>query len=221
VSLERVASAFGFAQNIPFDAALEPSALEIPTETLEFARASAGFWHSSLSPLHGALIAAAVANGGVMPAPRLIEKAVGPDGAVLDLPRRRARRVIDADTAREVGRMMELTTTIGTARATFRSRRGVRFLPVEVAGKTGSLSYRGAPGDPVLPAANLVADGGYLGYSWFVGYAPTDRPRVAFAVVLGNRATWRIKAPYVARRLVTEYLAAGGDARASRMLAAR
>jgi cell division protein FtsI/penicillin-binding protein 2 len=67
----------------------------------------------------------------------------------------------------------------------------------------------------------MISEGGYLGYSWFVGYAPTDRPKVAFAVVIGNRAAWRIKAPFVARRLVTEYLAAEGDVRASRMLAAR
>ena len=70
--------------------------------------------------------------------------------------------------------MMELTTRIGTAKGTFRDRRGQRYLPVEVAGKTGTL--------------NAETDHGYLGYSWFVGYAPADHPAIAFAVVLGNAA---------------------------------
>ncbi len=43
---------------------------------LEFARTAAGFWHSTLSPLHGALLAAAIANRGEMPSPTLIERAV-------------------------------------------------------------------------------------------------------------------------------------------------
>ena len=69
--------------------------------------------------------------------------------------------------------MMELTTRIGTAKGTFRNKRGQRYLPVEVAGKTGTL--------------NAETDHGPLGYSWFVGYAPADHPTIAFAVVAGQR----------------------------------
>lgn len=109
--------------------------------------------------------------------------------------------------AHEVGRMMELTTRIGTARATFNDNKGRPVLPISVAGKTGTLSAQ--------------TDKGYLGYSWFIGYAPADRPQIAFAVALGNHATWRIKAAYVARRLVSEYFGGGArDHRASRLLAA-
>src|SRR6185436_16854942 len=95
--------------------------------------------------------------------------------------------------AAEVGRMMELTTRIGTAKGTFRNKRGQRYLSVEVAGKTGTLSAE--------------TDRGYVGYSWFVGYAPADRPTIAFAVALGNNPAWRIKATYVGRHIVSEYLA--------------
>ena len=59
--------------------------------------------------------------------------------------------------------MMELTTRIGTAKATFHDKRGQRLLPVDVAGKTGTLYAE--------------TDRGYVGYSWFVGYAPADHPR--------------------------------------------
>ena len=100
--------------------------------------------------------------------------------------------------------MMELTTRIGTAKATFRNKRGQRYLSVEVAGKTGTLSAE--------------TDHGYVGYSWFIGYAPADKPAIAFAVVLGNNPNWRIKATYVGRHIVSEYLA---EHTAPRLLAAR
>ncbi|HXU84143.1 MAG TPA: penicillin-binding transpeptidase domain-containing protein [Polyangia bacterium] len=214
--LLRMASAFGFGQPIAFDAAVEPSEIDVPQDPLEFARTAAGFWHSSLSPLHGALMAAAVANGGEMPAPRLVERALDAEGRPLVLTRRPARRVLAPEVAREVGRMMELTTTMGTARHTFQDRRGRPYLPVDVAGKTGTLFYRGNPQDPPLPAA-VLPDGGFLGYSWFVGYAPARQPRIAFAVVIGNPRDWKIKATFVARRIVAEYL----SLHAARVVASR
>lgn len=217
-SLDRVARAFGFGEELIFDAAVEPSDWQLPADRLEFARAAAGFYHSSLSPLHGALVAATIANGGEMPSPRLVETAFDAQGKSLPTSVRKSRRVVDARVAREVGRMMELTTTMGTARNSFHNRRGRPLLPVTVAGKTGSLSYRGRPSDPPPPAA-VMPDGGYLGYSWFVGYAPAHKPRVAFAVAIGNHAVWRIKAAFVAQRIVAEHLSAESEGRRPRMLA--
>jgi peptidoglycan glycosyltransferase len=208
-SLGRVGAAFGFGEAIPFDLPVEPSHLDVPTDPLEFARTAAGFWHSTLSPLHGALLAATIANRGVMPAPTLVGRAVAADGSALPMPLAAPHRVITASTAREVGKMMELTTRIGTAKATFNDKRGRRLLAVDVAGKTGTLGAE--------------TDHGYVGYSWFIGYAPADHPKIAFAVTLGNHPSWRIKATYVARRIVTEYLTERADrARtAPRILAAR
>lgn len=86
-NLRRVARSFGFGEAIPFELPVQPSHVDIPTDDkLEFARTAAGFWHSTLSPLHGALLAAAVANRGEMPAPRLIERATGSEGQPLALP---------------------------------------------------------------------------------------------------------------------------------------
>jgi peptidoglycan glycosyltransferase len=204
--LARVGHAFGFEETIPFDVPVEPSHLDVPADALEFARTAAGFWHSTLSPMHGALLAAAIANHGEMPAPTLVERAFDAHGK--EMQREVAvsvangpHRVVGLDTAREVGRMMELTTRIGTAKAAFHDRRGHRYLPVDVAGKTGTLSAQ--------------TERGYLGYSWFVGYAPADHPAIAFAVALGNPAQWRIKATYVARRIVAEHLAAQAPGRTS------
>jgi peptidoglycan glycosyltransferase len=200
--LLREGRSFGFGEAIPFDLPVEASHLDVPSDHLEFARAAAGFWHSTLSPLHGALVAATIANRGVMPAPTLIESAVDGTGRALQLPVAAPRQVANAAAASEVGRMMELTTRIGTAKATFRNKRGQRYLPIEVAGKTGTLAAE--------------TDRGPIGYSWFVGYAPADHPTIAFAVVLGNSPTWRIKATYVGRHIVSEYLAGKAADKADR-----
>jgi cell division protein FtsI/penicillin-binding protein 2 len=65
---------------------------------------------------------------------------------------------------------------------------------IEVAGKTGSLSNHEKP---------------FKDYSWFVGFAPADDPRIAVAAVVVNGLKWRIHAPYVAREALRAYLVGG------------
>ncbi len=101
-------------------------------------------------------------------------------------------RTISSDTALAVGEMMKSTTTSGTARKSFVDPQGKPYIPdFAVAGKTGSLTGKRAP---------------YLNYNWFIGFAPADRPEIAFAVLLANEPKWRIKAHYAARRLVQIYV---------------
>ena len=97
--------------------------------------------------------------------------------------------MLDPVVAEKVGAMMHLTTTLGTARKSFRDHKGHPYLPVEVAGKTGTLFHRGRPQDPALPSTQLSPEDGRIGYSWFVGFAPVDRPQIAFAVLLGKSTT--------------------------------
>ena len=106
------------------------------------------------------------------------------------------RRVVSEAAARAVGRMMVGTTEFGTARLGFRDKRTNRpLLPgIAVAGKTGSLDRK----DPYLP------------YSWFVGFAPAERPEVAVAVLLGNGPSWHVKAHQVAREVLSSYFEGGG-----------
>jgi peptidoglycan glycosyltransferase len=219
--LARTAAAFGFGSELPFDAPLEASEVDVPDDPLEFARTAAGFWHSSLSVLHGALLAAVIANRGEMPAAHLIARAVDARGNPIEPPPRPSRRVLDPNVAAKIGHMMQLTTSMGTARRSFRDRKGNPTLPVAVAGKTGTLFYRGHTNDPPLPGGVALPGGEHLGYSWFVGYAPADKPAIAFAILLGNPAPWQLRAHAVARQVVAEYLAEHSPGRAGGMLARR
>jgi cell division protein FtsI/penicillin-binding protein 2 len=91
-------------------------------------------------------------------------------------------------TARKVADMMAGTVRYGTAYKGFHDGRGRGFLSgTKVAGKTGS----------------LTRDTPYLSYSWFVGFAPADKPELVISVVLGNPPKCHLKA-HTAARLVLE-----------------
>lgn len=190
--LQQYASAFGFGQRLPFDLPAEPSPIDVPESRIERARMAAGFWHSHLSPLHGALLAATIANDGNMPRAGLVEEIRNPEGKSLyTFNPETFRAVLPRQTARLAGQMMTRTVTHGTARKAFRDPSGRPFLPgVQVAGKTGTLS-RSNP---------------YRRYTWWVGYAPVDDPKIAVASLVVNEPKWRIKASYVARETLRHYL---------------
>ena len=109
---------------------------------------------------------AAIANGGILLRPYLVQKVVGPDGTVvLSRGREEVRRVLKEETAREVTAMLEEVVQKGT---------GTRaaLLGHRAAGKTGTAQKV----DPIR--------GGYgeKRLSSFLGFAPVDAPRVAILV---------------------------------------
>ncbi len=62
--LEAMARRFGYGQPFAFDVPVQPSALRVPSEPLEFARTAAGFWNTTLSPLEAAELSGIVAREG-------------------------------------------------------------------------------------------------------------------------------------------------------------
>ena len=181
--LEDVVNAFGFNRIPPFPILTDASTAHVPRGPLERARMAAGFWHTRLTPLHAALIAAAIANRGVMPAPRLVARVRNPDGEPIDGPSRSPfARPISEERAAQLSHMLAEAVENGSARRAF-SRRPAALEGIAVAGKTGTLAVR----DP------------YTEYTWFVGFAPVKEPEVAIAVLIGNGELWHNRAVHVAR----------------------
>lgn len=191
--LTETAGAFGFGLPVPFDAVNEPARIRLPEEPVEFARAAAGFWHTTLSPLAGTVLAQTVANSGVTLRPRIVERIVDEKGrSIFEAPDDPTviRRAVTADTAQELTRMMVQTTLNGSAHKAFFDAKNRPFIPgVTVAGKTGTLSRH---------KENRH-------YTWFVGFAPADKPQVAIAALAVNTPTWRIKGPDLAREVLQSY----------------
>ncbi len=188
--LTRWARRLGFERPVPFDLPVAPSKASIPKEKLALARVAAGFWKTEISPLHGAVLAGVAASGGLLRWPHVVQSVQRPGAGSQPLRRSVPKRVMNRYLARQLRQMMVRTTVMGSARRGFHSRRGRPFLgKVKVGGKTGSLSRKHP----------------YLQYSWFVGFAPAAKPEVAFAVLLGNPARWRIKAHTSARMMLSQY----------------
>jgi len=190
--IARYAEAFGFGHALPFDAPLRKSPFDVPEDRLERARTAAGFWHMHMSPLHGALIAATVANGGAMPRASMIERVLDAHGRPLHSHTPSSfRSVVGRSTASALGAMMALTVSEGTAHSAFFDPKGRPYLPgISVAGKTGSLS----------------SERPYRHYSWWIGFAPEREPKIALAALVVNTPKWRIKSSYVAREALRHYL---------------
>mgnify|MGYP006194865597 CR=1 FL=1 len=184
------AERFGYNQPIPFELPVEVSTAEFVDDPFERARSAAGFWHTYLSPLHGAMIGAALANDGVMMQPSIIDRVEDADGNVLQTFEAKVfREVMKPETAKTLARFMERTAKQGTARRYF-NRRGFPD-DITVSGKTGTLSNK----DP------------YLGFTWFVGFGVSEETgtEVSVAGLVCNTPTWRIKGGYAASEAVREF----------------
>ncbi|HEY3446984.1 MAG TPA: penicillin-binding transpeptidase domain-containing protein [Myxococcales bacterium] len=178
-ALRAAADKFGFNAPLSFDEPVDVSVARIPESGFDFAKTAAGFGEVFLSPLHGALLAASIGNGGVMMSPVLFEGQ-----------KSEPKRVLGAATAKAVGEMCELTVSEGTARRAFRERGRPALGQVKAAGKTGSLHDKKP----------------FRDFTWFVGWAPKDHPTVAVAAVVVNGPMWRVHAPYLGREALRMYL---------------
>lgn len=199
--MDGIARRFGFNRIVPFPLATDASTARVPRNPLERARMAAGFWHTRLTPLHGALIAAAVASDGNLPTPRLVKSLVAPDGRRIEAPDRGPfAEAMSPQTARKLRTMMAKTVRAGTGRRAF--RKWPRSLShIKVGGKTGTLAIR----EP------------YTFYTWFVGYAPVDDPQVAIAVMVGNGKLWWQRGIDVAQTVLSQhFLAKAKDEEAAR-----
>ena len=191
--LQYWAERFGYNTSIPFELPLERSVAEIPEDRLEFARSAAGFRHTRLSPLHGALIQAAIANDGVMMVPTIVDHIETADGEVVYTHRPAEWRTVlgPGVNARLVETLSE-TCSEGTARAYFAQRDGWPST-VRVWGKTGTLSNREVDGSQ--------PDQAYL-FTWFTGFAEQGDDAVAVGGLVVNTPTWWIKGSYLAAEAV-------------------
>lgn len=188
------AKAFGIGENVPFDLPEARSAGPAPgtfrRNQPSFANAAIGQGDVTVTPLQMAMVAGAIANGGVLMAPRVVREVRDPDGAVAHrLEPREWKRAVSPETAATVGRMMVEVVRAGTGRA-------AAVPGVTVAGKTGTAQ---APGGPP--------------HAWFIGFAPAEAPRLAVAVIverggdMGDEATGgRVAAP-VAGQVLAKMLA--------------
>jgi peptidoglycan glycosyltransferase len=142
-----------------------------------------------VTPLQMAMVAATVANGGVLMRPHLVDRVIRRDGTVDKIEPQVIGRAIKPETAAELTQMMEAVVREGTGMA-------AQIAGVRVAGKTGTAENG-------LNRPNTA---------WFVAFAPADAPRVAVAVALENQTgTGGTTAAPIAREIMQAILASAAN----------
>jgi hypothetical protein len=169
-------------------------------DRFDFGKLGCGLSGCRITPLHAAQLAATLARGELV-VPRWIERVVDARGRELPLSDTASpRQVVSPELAARLRTMLVDTTKSGTARRAFRKRNGAPLLgPIDVAGKTGSLSGENPGGR----------------YEWFIGAAPADDPRIAIAVLLVQGELWWKNASDVAAEVLHTVFCSDGPCRAA------
>ena len=125
------------------------------------------------TPLQMASVYAAIANHGRWVQPRLVLGTRTPEGTFQEAPTSPMRRVVSAETARTVTRMLAQAVRAGTGTA-------ATIAGYEIAGKTGTARIP-------LPDRPGYYEGEYI--ASFIGFLPASDPQVVIAAILDRPVT--------------------------------
>ncbi|OPJ65114.1 peptidoglycan D,D-transpeptidase FtsI family protein [Clostridium oryzae] len=129
------------------------------------------------TPMEMAMVTSAIANEGVMMQPRIVDQILTYDGKPLSsVENKELTTAVSTDIADKIKGYMRNVVTSGTGRA-------AAVQGIEVAGKTGTADH---------------GKKGTTPHSWFVGFAPYNKPTVALAVLVEDGGQGGIAAAQVA-----------------------
>lgn len=135
-----------------------------------------------ITPLTGALTAAVIANNGLLMKPYLIKEIKNITGQTFQAENPRVlKRVLKPETALRIKELMVATVDSGIARL-------AKTKKVTIAGRTAT----------VKSGENEIA-------GWFIGFAPAEKPTIAFAIVV-ERGSGPYTAAAIARKIVETIL---------------
>ena len=195
-SLVQFANAFGYGQKLGQDLTTAASIMADPSLMTEWETAWAGAGQPvgmdhtpgpQTTVMQNCVIAAAIANSGVVMDPFFVAQVLAPDGTVVKTTQSRSLgQAVSATTADQVKQAMLAVVQSGTGT-------DAQIPGVKVAGKTGS-----------------AETGGTNVNSMFVGFAPYDSPTVAISVALEDYDKHDVEAAKIAGIVLTAALAAQG-----------
>ncbi|MEE9473902.1 MAG: penicillin-binding protein 2 [Acidimicrobiia bacterium] len=161
-----IAADFGFNRVLPFELTTVESSFPVDPlvgDPAATAQSAIGQRDVRATPLQMAMVAAAVANRGLVMQPYVISEEFDRELNILEqFQPVEVRRAVSPGTAATLSRMMEDVVSFGTGRR-------AAIEGVAVGGKTGTAEV---PGQPP--------------HAWFIGYARSEERQIAVAVVIEN-----------------------------------
>ena len=184
-NVKDAAEAFGVNKDIDTDIPVSKSRIDYKKMTNEDAAlVSIGQGQLLMTPLHVAMLGAAVANNGKMMKPYLVNTITTSSGLTLSTTKPTVFcQPMSAECASYMNGLMIDVVKEGTGRS-------AAISGITVAGKTGTAENENEKD-----------------HAWFVGYAPAEKPTISVAVLLENdgRSGGASAAP-IAKKVMTKYL---------------
>jgi peptidoglycan glycosyltransferase len=192
--LEEYAEAFGFNHPIEFEIPVVASTAHFSDEPYQWAEIASGFNRkTTMSPLHGAILTAAIINRGKLMEPSIVDQITDETGKVIYCSHPQAvNQAISPQASEMMDSLMEATITSGTAKKIFRGHRRDRVLSrLHMGGKTGSID-------------NTIGD---ARFDWFVGYAQEKEgdQKIVISVVVAHEKYIGIRSGEYARMAIKQY----------------
>ncbi|WP_062210339.1 peptidoglycan D,D-transpeptidase FtsI family protein [Demequina oxidasica] len=196
--IERKAKEFGWTDQIDIPLRAAASNLPVDPNEAQTAMASIGQYDDRATPLQMAMVASAIANQGTLLNPYLVDTVRAPDLSVIQKtePTEYGQPMTRADASKLRDMMVGVVDNGTGTRA--------QIPGVKVAGKTGT-AETGTDAPP---------------HTWFVGFAPADKPTIAIAVLVenggdlgaaGKDPTGGVVAAPIAKAVMEAKLAEDGD----------
>lgn len=183
-SLSSEAAHFRFNKGIKTDLKVAASIFPAKADESSIAQQSIGQGEVLMTPMHAAMMAAAIANKGIMMQPYAVASITDSEGKTIkSFTPKQLAQVMDEKTADAIKELMIEVVASGTGTR-------AKVSGVKVAGKTGTAEV----------------GGDQKSHAWFVGFAPADEPRVAIAVLVENGGSGGSVAAPIASRVLKKAL---------------
>lgn len=181
-----LAEQFYFNKSLPTDFPTGKSSFNLASDATDWETGATaiGQGRTTVTPMHMAMITSAIANGGVLMEPYLVDEIENADGGAVSI--HNPKSVGEMMTTAEAAKLSELMQSVvneGTATS-------LSGLGYSVAGKTGTAETESAGNN-----------------AWFVGYAPAEKPQIAICVLVENssESSSTVAVP-IARQLFAQYV---------------
>ncbi len=175
-----------FNKDLPIKCNYSKSTLYMDADitNAEMMQTAIGQGKTQMTPLHLNMITAAIANGGVMMKPYLVDHIETVDKVMVkSFPSSEYGRVMSESEAAILKTLLSAVVEEGTATS-------LSGLSYTVAGKTGSAEYNNIKGES---------------HAWFTGFSPVDNPQICVTIILEGAGSGGDYAVPMAKRVFNAY----------------
>jgi cell division protein FtsI/penicillin-binding protein 2 len=192
--LKDYALAFGFNRDIDFEIRLAPSRISFSDDPYQWAEIACGFnRETTMSPLHGAVITAAILNQGQLIEPTIVDQIGDENGGILYRSHPiTINRAITPQASKIVNNLMKTTIRSGTCKSVFKGFKKDPILSkLNIGGKSGSISNKSHDAR----------------YDWFVGFAEEKEgtAKIVISAVVAHEKYIGTRASQYARMAMKQY----------------